>query len=74
MKKLVLSLLIVAVTGCADMTPMQRKILYAGASVIVVGAIAKHEMESGKPATEPGKELAFPNPPVCGRMNGSGSC
>lgn len=47
MNKLIGVLVCVSLCGCADMTPMQRKVAYGVGAVLVVGAIAAHKIDHG---------------------------
>jgi PBP1b-binding outer membrane lipoprotein LpoB len=56
------SLLILALllSGCASMSPAQKKWTGIVVGVAVVGAIAAHEMDSGKPAIDDKKGTVRP--------------
>jgi hypothetical protein len=49
--KSVLVIALLALSGCADMTPAQKKWTTVAASILVVGAIAVHNQDSGTPVS-----------------------
>ncbi len=58
MKTLII-LAALSLTACADMTPTQRHIAYGVGAVLVLGAIAAHEVDHGGNMVEPEAKRAF---------------
>jgi hypothetical protein len=56
--------------GCA-MTPTQKKVASFVGGVLIVGAIAAHDADNGKP--EPGLSVQNPSGPPC-TVQPDGSC
>lgn len=52
--------LAVLLSGCASMSPAQKKWTGIAIGVVVIGAIAAHEMDSGKPMQDDKKGPAHP--------------
>lgn len=48
MKRLTLIIVLATLTGCASLTPRERTVLKVTAGIIVVGAIAAHEIDHGR--------------------------
>jgi hypothetical protein len=57
------------ISGCANLTPTQKKVAGIVAGVLVVGAIAAHQVDSGKQTTDTasGKD---PFHPACQMQKG----
>jgi hypothetical protein len=56
MERTIILLALLALTGCADMTPTQKRWAWAGGAILVAGAIAAHNVDHGSdPAQAAGK-------------------
>jgi hypothetical protein len=51
-KLALLGSLLLILSGCADLTPTQKKVAGVVAGVLVVGAIAAHRADSGEPSAD----------------------
>jgi hypothetical protein len=61
----VLGSLFLVLSGCANLTPTQKKVAGAIAGVLVVGAIAAHRQDSGAPVAEASGGKGPTYPPAC---------
>jgi hypothetical protein len=59
-------------TGCADLTPTQKKVAGAVAGVLVVGAIAAYNADRG--ASSPAADAAISSPSAPCALQPNGTC